>query len=259
MRKNITMSKVVIYLRVSTEQQKRAGNGIAAQKKQCMRYVEDNNLKVKGIFKDEGYGGCIPKNRRPGLKEAFDVLKKNDILLVARRDRLSRDYRETFYLKEELDRRGVRLISASGEGSEESDDLMSFAHTHLFEMFAVIESKMTSKRIKQTMDIRKRKGLCCGYIPFGLKAVGKEKKLVECEEEQETIKQIVHLSNTTDMGTCRIATYLNRRNILNRGRNWRASGIYTILVKNNAYKKRESLPRLRGLSNSNRGRPRKIV
>ena len=111
------------YLRVSTEGQSDSGAGTSAQLDACQRI--GGNL--AGIYKDEGISGSASIDKRLGKLEAISVLSKGDILIVAKRDRLGRDPLVIAMVEKEVRRKGARIISAAGEGTDSdnpSDILM---------------------------------------------------------------------------------------------------------------------------------------
>ncbi len=49
--------KGIIYARVSTEEQKRKGNGINAQISDCERRAQHQDVEIVSVFKDEAVSG----------------------------------------------------------------------------------------------------------------------------------------------------------------------------------------------------------
>jgi site-specific DNA recombinase len=47
------MESVYIYVRVSTDEQKRKGYSLVEQEERLLSYCETNNIKVKGIFRED--------------------------------------------------------------------------------------------------------------------------------------------------------------------------------------------------------------
>jgi DNA invertase Pin-like site-specific DNA recombinase len=54
----------------------------------------------------------------PGADQAIVALKRGDVLLVAKRDRLGRDVYEVLGIQRLIARRGARVVSAAGEGTD---------------------------------------------------------------------------------------------------------------------------------------------
>src|SRR5262245_62564427 len=104
------MSQVVIYLRVSTDEQAESGLGLAAQLASCQAVAERLGAVIVGIYQDELTGATL-LDRRPGLMDAIAAVGRGDVLLVAKRDRLARgDALLTAMIEAAVRRRGARLL-----------------------------------------------------------------------------------------------------------------------------------------------------
>lgn len=81
---------MVLYLRVSTEEQAASGLGLDAQRSDLERAAEYHRWKVVELIRDEGASG--KDLHRPGLRRALELIAagKADGLVVAKLDRLSR-------------------------------------------------------------------------------------------------------------------------------------------------------------------------
>lgn len=85
------MTRVIIYMRVSTDEQGRTGLGLAAQRRTCRAYAAyKEDWQVVGEYTDEKSGKSL--NGRHELEKALAALDQGeaDVLLVAKLDRLSR-------------------------------------------------------------------------------------------------------------------------------------------------------------------------
>ena len=95
------------------------------------------SLVLDGVFVDAGTSGSLSVADRPVLMEAIVALKRGDVLLVAKRDRLGRDVYEVLGIQRLIATRGARVVSAAWEGTDAdspSDVLMrglidQFAHS----------------------------------------------------------------------------------------------------------------------------------
>jgi len=86
--------KAVGYVRVSTEEQKRRGLSIDAQKKNIERFAEQNGFRLVRIFSDPGVSRWTLPNQREGFKAMIDFLEKHRnirAIIVYMFDRLSGD------------------------------------------------------------------------------------------------------------------------------------------------------------------------
>ena len=78
------------YVRVSTDEQRRSGLGIEAQESSIRQAAARHGYTLAAIQRDEGISGNKALDHRPGLLSAIAALKRGDVLIVAKRDRLSR-------------------------------------------------------------------------------------------------------------------------------------------------------------------------
>ncbi|MCZ6699679.1 MAG: recombinase family protein, partial [Planctomycetota bacterium] len=86
-------------------------------------------------------------DKRPGLVLVIDALGKGDVLLVAKRGRLARDTLMARWLETEISKRGARIVSASGEGSDD-DSPTSVLMRRIIDAFAEYQRLMIRARAK---------------------------------------------------------------------------------------------------------------
>jgi hypothetical protein len=72
-------------------------------------------------FVDAGTSGKLGIEDPPVLLEAVAALRRGDVLLVAKRDRIGRDVIAVAMIERLVAKRGARVISAAGEGTESDD------------------------------------------------------------------------------------------------------------------------------------------
>lgn len=72
--------KVLIYIRVSTEEQAKFGYSINMQQNQCTTYADKMGFDIGEIYIDDGY---TAKNmKRPQLLRMLDIVKKGKIFML---------------------------------------------------------------------------------------------------------------------------------------------------------------------------------
>lgn len=79
------METAYLYVRVSTDEQKRKGNSLLEQENRLIKHCEMLNIKIKGIFRED----FSAKNfNRPEWKKLITAIKKdkskeiNNIIIV---------------------------------------------------------------------------------------------------------------------------------------------------------------------------------
>jgi site-specific DNA recombinase len=177
----------IAYLRVSTGEQAESGLGLEAQ----LSAIESAVGAPSAIYRDEGYSGSDP--RRTGLLAALEALKAGDVLAVAKRDRLARDTFLALWIEKEAKRRGARIVSAAGEGTE-SDDPAAILMRTLVDAFATYERQVIGARTAAALAAKRRRGeKTGGDVPFGYQLAEDGKTLVEDADEQRVIALVNEL------------------------------------------------------------------
>lgn len=223
--------KIFAYTRVSTDEQTRSGLGLEAQAEACNTYAKREGKELQGIFSDAGISGAAPLHKRIQLMRAIDALKKGDILLVAKRDRLARDLISIATIESEIAKRGARIVSAAGEGTG-SEDAASVCFRGMIDVFSQFERNIIRDRIKSAMAVKKSRGERVGYIPFGWRVDEDCKYLIPDETEQAILAQMKEL-RVQGLTLRDMAVEMNKIPSLTRNRvKWNHVSIHRILKNN---------------------------
>ncbi len=88
------MKTAYLYIRVSTDEQKRRGYSMPEQEDRLLKYCEYNNIKVKGIYREDFSAKTF---NHPEWKKLMTViksksLKENRHILFIKWDRFSRNF-----------------------------------------------------------------------------------------------------------------------------------------------------------------------
>lgn len=220
--------RFLIYTRVS----KTKDNGVShdMQIADCLKYVDGREHL---IFRESDVAGDAEIEDRPVLLQAISELKKDDVLLVWKMDRLTRNV--------------ASLCFISGMVSKKNASLHSFLEPTYFqnnpdaEMMRTVvvalaqrEVKTIRSRVKAAMQLKRSRGECVGHVPYGYVRVGKY--LVPDALQQETIKFMVHLYEDEGLNYREVADRLNNEGILNReGLPWSKSAIHRCLTRRLEY------------------------
>ena len=220
--------KIVGYLRVSTDQQVDSGLGLEAQKAACEAYAKKMGKEMVHFFRDDGLSGSLSLEKRPGMLDAINALKKEDILVVAKRDRLGRDPLVLAMIEAAVSRKGARIISAAGEGTDK-DDPASYLMRRMIDAFSEYERLIIKARTKAALQAKKEKGQRVGHIPFGSKLAEDNIHLVRNDVEYGVLQ---HISNFRAQGLSirDTAMALNKKGFLNRGQaKWNHASLHRIM------------------------------
>lgn len=213
----------IVYLRVSTDEQAQSGLGLEAQRAACEARARALGAHSVSVFADEGVSGSTPIAEREGLVAALESLGKGDCLIVAKRDRIARDYLVAGWVDLEVARAGARLISAAGEGTD-SDEPMAKVMRGIVDLFAQYERDMIRARTAAALRAKRARGeKTGGAVPFGYRVAcvtvtdGSERKtLVADKGEQAAIARAREL-HAQGLGLRRIASALAADGFTGRG------------------------------------------
>lgn len=160
------MARYLIYRRVSTDEQADSGAGMAAQLAACEAVVKRTGGTVAGVWDDPGVSGGDALEDRPGLLDAVGAIRPGDVLLVAKRDRLGRDVVMVGLLEANVSKRGGRIVSAAGEGTDD-DSPSGLLMRRIIDMFAEYERYLGKARTLAALAANRKAGKPVGTIPYG--------------------------------------------------------------------------------------------
>jgi DNA invertase Pin-like site-specific DNA recombinase len=132
-------ARAIGYLRAAVAAQvnsslARVNPGLEAQRAVVAAAAARLGLELAEVFVDAGTSGMVPLERRPVLLAAVAALRRGDVLLVAKRDRLSRDAGDVALIARAVKKAGARILSAAGEGTE-TDDPTSLFQRRILDSF----------------------------------------------------------------------------------------------------------------------------
>jgi DNA invertase Pin-like site-specific DNA recombinase len=201
----------IAYLRVSSEEQADSGNGINGQSDACQTWAARNDCEVAGEFKDEGISGAAGINKRPGLLDAVAALKRGDVLVVAKRDRIGRDPIVVAMAEAAVSRKGARVVSAAGEGTD-SDSPTDILMRRMVDAFAEYERLLGGARTKAALHAKIKRGERVGAVRFGHDIAADGQTLTQNKSEQKTLLLITNLRKS-GLSLRKIACELTTREI----------------------------------------------
>lgn len=140
------------YARCSTNKQ-----DLSAQKKSLL----DLGVKDDLIYMDQGLTGT--NRNRPGLDQAMAAVRKGDVLIVSKLDRLARSVPDARNIAQELESKGVKL--SIGSTVYDPTDPMGKMFFNMLATFAEFESDLIRMRTREGMAIAKANGKLRGKQP----------------------------------------------------------------------------------------------
>ena len=216
---------VIIYTRVSTQDQADSGAGLNAQIDACRAYAKQQGWDIAGEYEDAGVSGTAELDKRTGLMTAIGELKKGDALLVSKRDRLGRDVMLVKMIERLIAKRKALIHALNG--SNEATPEGAFMNS-IMDASAAYEVALIRARTKAALGAKKSRGERMGKIPFGFQADTDGVHVVPCEQEQFILRKIAELRNDK-YSLQRIANALNNQSLFNRqGNPWNQPLLHTI-------------------------------
>lgn len=200
-----TRQTAVGYLRVSTDMQEDSGLGLDAQRDQIQTYATQKGIEVVRWYRDTT-SGTTHVDQRQGLSQLVKDLESNQIVLVSKRDRLSRDLMLSLWIEKEISKVHCSLESCDGAGNGDSptDKLLK----NLILAFGEFERSMIAERTRAAMkSLAKTRKI--GRPPFGFKydSSGQLKK----DPSTHPTLQLIRELHNEGINPSRIAKMLNEK------------------------------------------------
>ncbi|WPJ95149.1 recombinase family protein [Coraliomargarita algicola] len=221
-----TIVRVIIYLRVSTEDQaRREDNSMGTQEVFCERLIALNEgkgwMKIR-VIKDAGYSA---KNlKRPGIQQIIEAINADevDVVVIYKLDRLTRSMRDLYKLWEIMELHGVDFASATESFNSSTPDGRAALNQRM--TFAQWEREMTSLRLKDKYTEEARMGRWHrSMVPFGYESDTSNHTLNINPAEAKIVKVMYQLA-AAGKGLKEIADHVNalgstsKKRIFNKGR-----------------------------------------
>lgn len=187
------MLKAVLYLRVSSEDQAKKYS-LSSQKKELTALAKKRSYKVVEIYDEGGISGESLVTRPQMLQLLEDAEIGNfSYLLITALDRISRDMKDSLYIRSKLQDAGVTIITPSQEFSHDSIDHDFTAN--LFGSMADYERKLILERCQQgRIEKRAKGGWLGGTPPIGYIYHPAQKKVVISENKAKEVQRILEAS-----------------------------------------------------------------
>lgn len=220
----------VAYRRVSTDEQRESGLGLDAQTASIDQAAARAGLEVRASFTDAGLSGALPIDKRPQLAAAIAALKRGDVLLVAKRDRLARDVMQAAMIEAAARRKGSRIVSAAGEGTDTDDPTAQLMRT-MIDAFAAYERMVIGARTAAALHAKAERGERYGTVRFGKQLAIDGRTLVDNPAERKLILLAAECRFDLGLSWQETADTLNREGYRTRaGTAWTLHGIRSALL-----------------------------
>lgn len=218
------MKQLIGYIRVSTEEQSRSGNGLEAQTAAIHRFAEDNGYTVLDIVQEDA-SGKLGLDGRPLLKAVLAKAMKLKIpVVVSKLDRLSRD---ASFILNLMTTKAKFIVTQLGE------DVEPFM-LHIYAVMAEKERQMISERTKSALAVLKKKGVVLGNPTCLEKAqiLGGIKNAKKADEFADSVRPTIERMRRDGMKLSEIADELNTNGTKTaRGGMWSVTSLSRIISR----------------------------
>lgn len=200
---------ILLYYRVSTQEQVDDGYSIPNQKRSLHKYCNAMEYNIVGEFEDLGITGTS-MNERSGIKNLLKEIEKNkdiDAIIVTKLSRLSRKMLDLLIILEFLEQHDVTLIA-----KEDGIDTSTAFGKPMLKLVGIFAEMERDTIVSQTRAGMKEKATQ-GEFNGGVTSIGYDyinKELVINEKEAETVRKIFDLYTNKNWGYSRICQELNR-------------------------------------------------
>lgn len=185
------MRRALIYLRVSTIHQKESRAGLQSQLKVCKHVARQFKISKTIIFEDAAVSGFVGIEERAGLSAALIELSKDDIFIVASRDRIARDMFIAIQVERIIEKIGAQCIIASPSPTLKA--VYGLRHKRFEDIKAETFRDRIQKTTTKSLAVKKRHSKCTGTIPYGYKIERRSNLLCLNRKEQRIITLVKKL------------------------------------------------------------------
>lgn len=224
--------RCAIYTRKSSEEGlEQDFNSLHAQREACEAFIRSQKSEgwklVETPYDDGGLSGGSME--RPALQRllADIVLKKIDVVVVYKVDRLTRALADFAKMVEVFDAHGVSFVAVTQQFNTTSS--MGRLTLNVLLSFAQFEREVTGERIRDKITASKKKGMWMGgVVPLGYNV--QDRKLVINDDEAERVRTIFR--TYLDLGCVRrLKQDLDRDGIHSKsGSSFSRGALYTMLA-----------------------------
>lgn len=213
----MTMNKTCyIYIRVSTEEQKKKGYSPDNQIRQAKDYAELHGYHIKRIFDDSGKSGRSTEHRY-SLLNLFKEIETHpvDAIIIYKIDRFARNVGDFDRMYKDLKARGIKLLSINEGDLMEGNSLIP----NIFASVAQWESEVNGQRTRDALAQKFEEGWQPMRPPIGYRSVGGKDEKKTCEPdpyEAPIIKEMFEIYATGNYSILAIQDWLSNKNIVSR-------------------------------------------
>ncbi len=166
-----TITKAIIYCRVSSRAQEQDGHGLESQQSRCESYAAAKGLEVVAVFPDTKTGGG-DFMQRPGMRALLAFLDAHPderfMIIFDDLKRYARDVEFHLRLKREMDARGAIRACLNFPFTDTPEGEF---HEIMIAATGQLERQTNARQVRQKMQARMEAGYWIHNPPIGMKYV----------------------------------------------------------------------------------------
>jgi DNA invertase Pin-like site-specific DNA recombinase len=220
--------RAVIYTRFSPRRHAGDCQSIETQLDLCRSYCKRQGYRVASEHADRALSGS--EEDRPGLWAALESLRRGDVLIAYKLDRLARDVYLSELIQREAAKRGATIEAVEGGANGDTPEQRMIRQ--VLQVFAEYERKVIAARTRAAMLRHQANGRrMSAQPPFGWTIdPANPARLIRQPDEQAVIRRIVRL-RADGLGYREIARDLEDAGIPCRSGVWYHSTVKGILAR----------------------------
>jgi DNA invertase Pin-like site-specific DNA recombinase len=151
---------VLGYIRVSSEEQRNSGAGLAAQRQSIVAECRRRGWRLIEVIEDAGYSAKDLK--RPGVQVALATLRRGEAgaLVVAKLDRLSRSMLDFTALMATASKQSWALVAL--DCAVDTTTPAGEAMANVLATFAQFERRLIGQRTREALAVKRQEGVRLG-------------------------------------------------------------------------------------------------
>jgi site-specific DNA recombinase len=186
---------------------------------------------IAGRYEDRESSG--DDEDRPGLWDAINSLKRGEVLLVYKYDRLARSVYLEEYLHRQVAKRGATIEAVVDGRSDSPQDVLV---RQILASFAEFEKKIIGARTKAAMARHMQNGrVMGGDLPYGQREAepqlinGKLCRMMEPDPAEMAIRDEILTLRASGLSSYKIADRFNTRGVPCRGSKWHPHSVRRVV------------------------------